>query len=91
MKPKLTGSDILEAEKAAAERQENRKSGYSMVHIRDQGGHRLENGTVIYWPVPNAENSFQSRPMRKGTFILDIDGKKTVFDVEEFRKWIRWA
>lgn len=81
-KTKLTSDEILEAEKAKDERVKSRNRGYSKMKERDQGWQRLHctnARAVLLWGV------------QEDRFALDIEGKKYIFDTEDFRKALRWA
>ncbi len=104
---KLTQEEILEAEKASDNRHHSRNQGYAKMHERDKAVQLLSNGATMVWHVPKELNKSESRFLRDdGTvenitvyppeipedcFGLIIDGKRYLFDLDEFRKWLRWA
>lgn len=94
--------DIMKAEQAADARRQNRAGGFSLMKDRDSGSHRLSNGVMMYWHIPRPEEiptqSYDGVEIGvwpgsppPGHFALEIDGKKVVFDAEDFRHWLRWA
>ena len=91
-KEKLTSDEILEAEKAKDDRLESRSRGYKKMSERDRGWARLSNGVSILWATAReAEPGEALRRIPEGMFVLDVKGKETLFDGEEFRKWLRWV
>lgn len=91
-KKPMTSDEILAIEKAADDRRQNRRNGFELMDIRDQGWHRLSNGVTISWhtPKPTGDN-YIWRYIPEGTFELQVNGEKILFDAEEFRRWLRWA
>lgn len=91
-KSKISAEEAHAAEKAAAERKETRNTGFSMMHTRDKGYHVLSNGVSIIWPTRREGADYEAIVrVDEGKFVLEIDGKKTVFDTDEFRQYLRWA
>lgn len=98
--------EALAAEKAVADRQQNRKLGYAKMKERDEGGVFLSNGVEMRWPVDREiGKSKQSitlngkkhevvsypRAIPEGKFTLVLAGKEILFDTEEFRRSLRWV
>lgn len=92
-KSKLTTDEILAAEKAKDARKQSRSQGFKMMDVRDQGTAVMSNGVRIEWHVPKdrREEYVGYSAVDDGHFVLTIDGKKRVFDGEEFRRWLRWV
>lgn len=103
---KLTADEILAAEKAAADRRDTRNRGFAKMHERDQAAKVLDNGVTMYWHVnkelgretstavvDGKEVDIAVYPMNipEDCFALKIDGKMHLFNLEEFRRWLRWA
>lgn len=89
---KLTAAEILKAEEAAEQRRQNRANGFSLMKDRDMGSHRLSNGVLMNWHVPKPkEGDYIWRHIPEDGFELEIDGKRILFNTEEFRRWLRWA
>jgi hypothetical protein len=87
-KSKLSASEIEAQQLAEHQERSGRRDGFSMMTIRDRGWVRLSNGSVFEWPVERELGEGEARThVPEGTFILD--GK--LYDVDEFRKWQRWA
>ena len=89
----LTADQIFEAEKAADDRKQTRKSGFAMAEVRDKGWQRLDNGTVIAWPVDVELNPGEARQfIPEGHFTIHTPkGESLLFNADEFRKWLRWV
>lgn len=92
-KSNLTADDIWAAEKAADDRKRTRKTGLDMIPIRDQGATRLSNGVLFGWSVPmdKREPGVAYPHVPEGHFVLEIDGKRHLFNADEFAKWTRWV
>lgn len=89
---KLTAADIQQAEQAQANRKQKRSQAFRVMHDRDRGWHRLSNGALIEWHTNTPLEEYVPKTrIEPGTFLLTIEGKRAVFDVEEFRKWLRWV
>lgn len=92
-KSTLTQEEVLAAEKAADNRRRSRKQGFDKMYERDQHWKRLSNGVVMLWYVHPDQRplgiAYENIP--EDSFALVIDGKKYVFNLEEFRKWLRWG
>lgn len=88
----LTGEEILKAEQAADARRKHRAGGFRLMKDRDAGSHRLSNGVLMNWhtPKPEGENWIW-RYIPEDSFELEVDGKRILFDTEEFKKWLRWT
>jgi hypothetical protein len=90
---KLTADEVWAAEKAADDRKRSRKTGFDMMHTRDQGYTHLSNGVIFLWPVDRdklpAGTVLPNIP--EGHFKLVIGGKEYLFDADEFAKWTRWV
>lgn len=69
-------------------RQETRKTGFSLMEIRDRGHATLSNGSVLHWHVNRPLKEGEARQTVPDGDLL-IDGKP--FDAEELMKVIRWA
>lgn len=88
----LTGGEILEAEKAAEARKQQRGSGFRLMKDRDAGSHRLSNGVMMNWHTPKPEgDNWIWRYVPEDSFELEINGKRVLFNTDEFKRWIRWA
>lgn len=103
----LTADEIFAAEKAADDRRRSRNQGFAKMHERDQAVQLLSNGATMLWHVNQEDNKNTSSFTREdGTVVemvvyppeipedsfgLLLDGKKYIFNLEEFRKWLRWA
>lgn len=90
----LSSKDIFQAEKAASDRREGRNNGYKLARDRDQGWARMTNGVLVKWHVPRPDVTselpdFYVFPPDIPEGSVDIDGR--LYDVEELRKWLRWA
>lgn len=91
-KEKLVVDEIQAAEKAKSDRESGRRDGFSMMKVRDLGWNWFSNGALIEWNTARPLGDGEARTcVPKGSFILTIDGKKTLFDAEEFRKSLRWV
>lgn len=94
-KSKLTASEIEEAEKASEERRQSRNLGFQKMYERDAVSRTLSNGITMLWHVDPelvklpAGGLWPTIPEDK--FMLLIDGKEHYFDLDEFRKSLRWA
>ncbi len=95
MKPTITSFDeIMEAEKTAELRTGRRNSAFRTMKDRDLGSYRLSNGALVEWHVPPPENldglpDFFLFPKDIPVGSVAIDGK--LYNLEELRKWLRWA
>ena len=85
-------SEQEKSEIQAAERQGKRKGAFKIMQDRDRGWAELSNGAHILWhrERPKDEGVVWT-PVPDGCFALDINGKRTLFDAEEFRKHLRWV
>lgn len=104
---KLTFEEIQAAEEASENRRRSRSQGFKKMHERDKAVQLLSNGAVMLWYVPkelNKESSWYTNEEGKqveivvypekipeDSFGLLLDGKKYIFDLAEFRKYLRWA
>lgn len=95
-----TRDDILAAEKAVDDRITHRNRGYRLAKDeRDVGWRRLDNGVVVLWHVnkpeivdlDKGEVYLYPEDIPEGSFVLKVDGKRVMFDAEEFRRALRWA
>jgi hypothetical protein len=78
----------LELEQAEHEQRQSRNNGLSLMEVRDRGWYKLDNGSVIEWGVDRPlYNGEVRRHVPEGYFFLN--GK--IYDVDEFRKFLRWA
>lgn len=84
-KTKLSAEEIAELDENT--QRETRKSGFSLMSVRDQGTTVLSNGSRVYWHIAKPQYYSHHRSVPDGT--LEIDGK--LFDAEELRKYLRWA
>jgi len=91
----LTVDEMLKAEKDAEDRKQSRKAGYEKMLERDAVMHTLSNGVVMLWSVDPKMVKLPSGGVwpniPEDMFALVIDGKEHYFDVNEFKKWVRWA
>lgn len=91
-KANLTFEEIEKAELAADQRRENRAGGFSLMKDRDYGTRTLSNGVTMNWHVPKpTEGDYVWRYIPADSFELVVDGKKILFNTEEFQRWLRWA
>jgi hypothetical protein len=105
-KSKLTFDEILKAEQASDARHQSRKQGFAKMHERDQAMQTLSNGVTMLWYVDRELNKQEGTISIDGkdteitvyppqipedSFALVIEGRKHIFNTEEFRKWLRWA
>ncbi len=82
----------IELEQQEGVRAEHRKSGLSLMEIRDRGWARLTNGTTILWPVDRELDENEARRfVPEGHFIIDTGKEDFLFETDEVQKWIRWA
>lgn len=90
---KLTADEIFDAEKAADDRTQTRKSGFAMAVNRDKGWQLLTNGATILWPLNKELRDGEARQyIPEGYFALRTPkGEFLLFDADEFRKWLRWV
>lgn len=104
---KLTADEIHAAEEASENRRLSRGQGFKKMHERDKAVQLLSNGAVMLWHVPRELGKQQSNftgengeivevvvyppEIPEDSFGLIIDGKKYLFNLDEFRKWLRWA
>jgi hypothetical protein len=101
---KLTDADVLKAEQAKDDRKHSRLKGFAKMRERDAGRVRLSNGVFMLWPVPDdgatgeieldrctVEVTTYPPSVPEGKFILELDGRKWLFDAEEFRRHLRWV
>lgn len=104
-KTNLTFEEIQTAEKAADDRRKSRKTGFEKMIERDESMHRLSNGVVMLWHVnrdlmypyisgtdsEGQEYKVYQPTVPEDSFGLSIDGKVYLFNLEEFRRSLRWA
>lgn len=95
---KLSGEEILAAEKAKDDRKQSRGRGFAKMDERDSGGAVLRDynaggPVLIYWHVPpeRREDGVAYQHVPEGMFSLKVDNKIIAFDAEEFRRWLRWV
>lgn len=78
----------LEVEQAEFQRRENRNNGLSLAAIRDRGWVKLTNGSILEWHIDRPFYDGEVRThVPEGMFMLD----RKLFDVDEFRKFLRWS
>jgi hypothetical protein len=81
----------------AAERTDRRKGAFKYMNIRDRGWGQINDlhnkrSAVMHWHVSvPLEEGVPRRQVPDGVFTLDVAGQVIAFDVEEFRKLLRWA
>lgn len=98
--------EILAAEKASDDRKRSRMQGFNKMHERDQAVQVLSNGVTMLWHVPKHLNEAKDTididgkeveittyppSIPEDSFALVMGGKKYLFDLEEFKTWLRWA
>lgn len=98
--------EILAAEKASDDRKRSRMQGFNKMHERDQAVQVLSNGVTMLWHVPKHLNAAVGTYNINGeeveittyppnipedSFALVMGSKKYVFNLEEFKTWLRWA
>ncbi len=82
---KLTQDEVLAAEEASANRHASRAQGFAKMHERDKAVQLLSNNALMLWHVP------------EDSFALDLrcpscrHKKRYMFNLAEFRRWLRWA
>lgn len=102
----ITAEEIQAAEKASEDRRRSRSQGFDKMHERDRAYQQLSNGTTMLWHV-NKELIKQEGTTEVGgkvvdvkiypptipedSFALVIEGKTHLFNLDEFRRWLRWA
>lgn len=92
---KLTFDEIQAAEQASEDRRASRAQGFKKMYERDQVMKVLSNGVRMLWHVD--PELVKTPPggvwpeIPEHQFMLVIDGKEHRFDLDEFRKWLRWA
>lgn len=92
MRTKQSAAEIEELELAENNRRQTRKSGFSLMSVRDRGWIKLNNGVVLEWPVDRELLDGEVRSfIPKGYFGMVTGDKKIIFDAEEFKKYLRWA
>lgn len=87
---RLTGDEILEAERTADKRRQDRNNGFSLMKERDRGFAKLRpyyssaSEVIMHWGVDDS-NLFklEIRPYKGKTI-------EVILDAEEVRKQIRW-
>ena len=104
---KLTADEIYAAEKAASDRRDSRNRGFAKMSERDQSVQVLSNGVTMLWHVnkelrkqegeviiggvPVEVTTYRGLDIPEDSFALKIDGKIHMFNLEEFRRWLRWG
>lgn len=104
---RLTFEEIQAAEQASEKRRQSRNQGFRKMHDRDRAHQKLSNGITMLWHVDRELNKDESHIVREDGTVVDItvypqdvpeecfglviDGKRYLFDLDEFRKWLRWA
>lgn len=88
---KAPKSEQEQAEIAAAERKDQRKSGFELMHVRDRGWGTMSNGVTMLWHVDEEKRPMVYDYVPDNHFALVVEGKKYLFDGEEFRRWLRWV
>lgn len=85
---KTTAAEIEAIEQTEANRIASRKTGLSLIEVRDRGWGRLRelsgSDVVLVWGVKDSLH-------KAGLFKLVVDKKELILDGEEFRKWLRWV
>lgn len=103
----ITAEEIEAAERAAADRRDSRNRGFAKMHERDQAVKRLSNGVTMIWHVDRelgkqvstytneageeVEVTLYPPNIPSDCFALEIEGKTHLFNLEEFRRWLRWG
>lgn len=91
-KSKISASDMEARELSEYNRRHKRDRAFDTMKIRDRGWVRLSNGVILHWPVTNPPEELVPRQVvPEGTFMLSIGDQTAVFDLDEFRMWLRWA
>jgi hypothetical protein len=94
-KSTLTQEEIFAAEKAADDRRQSRNQGFIKMYERDSVMRHLSNGTTMLWHVDPKQVKMPPGGVwpniPEDSFMLIVDGKEHLFNLEEFRKWLRWA
>lgn len=102
-----TFDEIQEAEEAAENRRRSRNQGFKKMHERDKGVQLLSNNAVMIWHVPKELNKEEfyflddtgqtveivvyPPDVPSDSFGLILDGKRYIFNLDEFRRHLRWA
>lgn len=92
-KSKISASDMEKRDLLEYERSHKRNRVYKeLIPEKDKGWVRLSNGVVFLWHTDRelAEGELRDH-VPSGSFVLAIDSKKYAFDLDEFRKWLRWC
>lgn len=85
---KLKAAEIEAQELADNQRKQNRRNGMSLMPERDQGWGKLSNGQVIEWPVDAPlQELVPRRVIPNGQVVID----EIFYDVDELRRYLRWA
>lgn len=106
-KSKISASEMEERELTEYNRLHKRGRALNLARVRDRGWVRLKNNVVMLWPVDKELGKTVSTITLEdgekltvttyppyvpdGHFTLEIDGKRHMFDTDEFRKFLRWA
>jgi len=95
-KANVDSSEIEQAEKYEYNRQAKRNKAFGLMDIRDRGWAKIptKNGveTVMLWhSAADLEELVPRRHIPEDMFALEVGGKFVLFNVEEFKQWLRWA
>lgn len=97
-KSKLSAQEIAEIDET--NRIQTRKTGFGLMSARDRGWDRVKSmsghSSHVLWHSNRPLQDYEARrDVPEGMFLLDvvIEGKThtLAYDVDEFRKAIRWA
>ena len=93
----LSAQEITEMDEM--KQKDTRNKGLKLMPVRDRGWMRLSNGAIVYWHHPARETeqtadgiSFIIKPkVPDNHFGIEVEGKLTIFDAEELRRYLRWS
>lgn len=92
---KAPKSEQEKLEIEAAERTDRRKGGFELGKVRDRGWGTLHDITgrevVMLWHPVERLPGLAYDKVPDNHFGLVIDGKKVIFEAEEFRRLLRWV
>lgn len=99
-KSTLSAQEIAEMDEM--KQSDLRKGGFSLMSVRDRGQATLSNGAKVFWhtnnpPIQEFEDpkwgriEVRDNTIPEGMFGIELGGKTVLFNVEELRRFIRWA
>lgn len=97
----LSAAEI--ADRDESNKKETRKSGFSLMSVRDRGFNTLSNGVTVCWNHPKYEgdvsvtddglevSTVYKSKVPNGKFGMQIGRQFIEFDAEELMRHLRWA